>query len=112
MLNQTVLVGRLTSDPEVHELEGGNKVASITLAVPRSYKNTDGEYDTDFIPCILWRGVAENAAEYCHKGDLVGLRGRIQSRKINLDEDKKREVTEVVCEKLTFLSSKKNSVEE
>lgn len=112
MLNQTVLVGRLTSDPEVRELEGGNKVASITLAVPRSYKNTNGEYDTDFIPCVLWKGVAESAAEYCHKGDLVGLRGRIQSRKINLDEEKKREVTEVVCEKLTFLSSKKNNVEE
>lgn len=107
MLNQTVLVGRLTSDPELHELEGGNKVASITLAVPRSYKNTDGEYDTDFIPCVLWRGVAESAAEYCHKGDLIGIRGRIQSRKYEVEEDKMREKTEVIAEKITFLSSKK-----
>lgn len=112
MLNQTVLVGRLTSDPKVHELEGGNKVASITLAVPRSYKNTNGEYDTDFIPCVLWKGVAENAAEYCHKGDLIGIRGRIESRKYETEDNKMREKTEVVAEKLTFLSSKKNSAEE
>lgn len=112
MLNQTVLVGRLTSDPKVHELEGGNKVASITLAVPRSYKNTNGEYDTDFIPCVLWKGVAENAAEYCHKGDLIGIRGRIESRKYETEDNKMREKTEVVAEKLTFLSSKKNSADE
>ncbi len=111
MLNQTVLVGRLTSDPELHELEGGNKVASITLAVPRSYKNTDGEYDTDFIPCVLWKGVAESAAEYCHKGDLIGIRGRIESRKYKTEDDKTREKTEVIAEKLTFLSSKKRDDE-
>ena len=107
MLNQTVLVGRLTSDPELRELEGGAKVASITLAVPRSYKNVEGEYDTDFIPCVLWRGVAENAAEYCHKGDLIGIRGRIETRKYENEEKKMREKTEVIAEKLTFLSSKK-----
>ena len=111
MLNQTVLVGRLTSDPEIRQLEGGTKVASITLAVPRSYKNVNGEYDTDFIPCVLWRGVAENAAEYCHKGDLIGIRGRIESRKYETEENKTREKTEVVAEKLTFLSSKKSDTE-
>ena len=111
MLNQTVLVGRLTSDPEIRQLEGGTKVASITLAVPRSYKNVNGEYDTDFIPCVLWKGVAENAAEYCHKGDLIGIRGRIESRKYETEENKTREKTEVVAEKLTFLSSKKSDTE-
>ena len=59
MLNQTVIVGRIVRDPELRETESGNKVTNITLAVPRSYKNADGEYDTDFIPCVLWRGVAE-----------------------------------------------------
>ena len=107
ILNQTVLVGRLVKDPEIYETENGTKMTNITLAVPRSYKNTDGEYDTDFIPCILWRGVAENAVEYCHKGDLLGIKGRIQTRKINLDEDKKREIAEVIAEKVTYLSSKK-----
>jgi len=107
MLNQTVLVGRLVKDPELYETENGNKVTHITLAVPRSYKNIDGEYDTDFISCVLWKGIAENAVEYCHKGDLLGVKGRIQSRKIELDEQTKREIVEVVAEKVTFLSSKK-----
>ena len=106
MLNQTVLVGRLVRDPELRETDSGNKLTYITLAVPRSYKNVNGEYDTDFIPCVLWKGVAENTAEYCHKGDLIGIKGRIQSRKIEEDEIKK-EVTEVIAEKVTFLSSKK-----
>ena len=48
MLNQTVLVGRLVRDPELRETESGSKVTYITLAVPRSYKNVNGEYDTDF----------------------------------------------------------------
>jgi len=107
MLNQTVLVGRLVKDPELYETENGNKVTHITLAVPRSYKNIDGEYDTDFISCVLWKGIAENAVEYCHKGDLLGVKGRIQSRKIELDEQTKREIVEVVAEKVTYLSSKK-----
>ena len=72
MLNQTVIVGRIVRDPELRETESGHKVSNITLAVPRSFKNSNGEYDTDFISCVLWQGIAENTAEYCHKGDLVG----------------------------------------
>lgn len=106
MLNQTVIVGRLVKDPELYETENGNKVTNITLAVPRSFKNMDGEYDTDFISCVLWKGIAENTVEYCKKGDLLGVKGRIQSRKINLDEETKREVLEVIAEKVTYLSSK------
>ena len=67
MLNQTVIVGRLVDSPEVRETESGKKVTNITLAVQRSYKNEDGEYDTDFVDCTLWQGVAENTAEYCRK---------------------------------------------
>lgn len=111
MLNQTVLVGRLVKDPELYQTENGNKVTNITLAVPRSYKNSDGEYDTDFISCVLWKGVAENAHEYCHKGDLLGIKGRIQSRNIEIDEETKRQVVEVVAEKVTYLSSKKAETE-
>ena len=106
MLNQTVLVGRLVRDPELHESENGNKVTSITLAVPRSYKNMNGEYDTDFISCVLFKGIAENASEYCHKGDLLGGKGRIQTRKVE-DLESSKQVVEVIAEKLTFLSSKK-----
>ena len=97
MLNQIVLVGRLVQDPEIKELENDKKACNITLAVTRSYKNADGIYETDFIPITLWQGIAENVKEYCKKGDLVGVRGRLQAR-----EDK----VEVVEEKVTFLSSK------
>ncbi len=107
MLNQTVIVGRLVKEPELYETENGNKVTNITLAVPRSYKNVDGEYDTDFISCTLWKGIAENTAEYCHKGDLLGVKGRIQSRIVDLDENTKRQTIELVAEKITYLSSKK-----
>lgn len=106
MLNQSVIVGRLVRDPELYETENGNKVTNITLAVPRSYKNMDGEYETDFINCTLWKGIAENAAEYCHKGDLLGIKGRLQSKTVE-DEEKNRTVMELVAEKVTYLSSKK-----
>lgn len=107
MLNQTVLVGRLVKDPELYETENGNKVTSITLAVPRSYKNADGEYDTDFVDCILWGGVAENTAEYCKKGDIVGVKGRIQTNNYETEDGEKRKSTQIVAEKVTFLSSRK-----
>ena len=106
MLNNTVLVGRLVRDLEVKETENGNKVAQMTLAVPRSFKNMDGSYDTDYIPCVLWKGVAENTAEYCKKGDLIGIKGRIQTRSYE-QEDELKYVTEVIAEKVSFLSSKK-----
>ena len=101
MLNQTVIVGRLVRDPELQETENGHKLASITLAVPRSYKNANGEYDTDFISCVLWRGIAENTVEYCKKGDLLSVRGRIQS-----NEDK----LELIAEQVTFLSTNKEAL--
>ena len=106
MLNQIVIVGRLVKDPELKETEGGKKVTNITLAVPRSYKNSDGEYDTDFINCTLWTGVAETTSEYCHKGDILGVKGRIQTRSYEKDDEMKY-VTEVVAEKVSFLTNKK-----
>ena len=109
MLNQTVIVGRLVRDPELYETENGNKVTNITLAVPRSYKNVNGEYDTDFVPCVLWKGVAENTVEYCRKGDLLGVKCHVQTRDIEVDEDVKRKLVEIVAEKVTFLSSKKQA---
>lgn len=97
MLNQTVLVGRIVSDPQINETEN-EKVTAITLAVPRNYKNENGTYETDFIPCILWNAIAVNTYEYCKQGDLVGVKGRIQTVK-----DK----VEVIAERVTFLSNKK-----
>ena len=90
-----MLVGRLVKNPEVKEGK-----ALITLAITRPYKNLDGTYDTDFVDCVLWNGIAQNAAEWCKKGDVVGIRGRLQS-----DEGK----IQVVAEKVTFLTSKKEA---
>ena len=106
MLNQTVLVGRLVKEPELHQTENGKKVTNITLAVPRSYKNMNGEYDTDFISCVLWSVIAENTVEYVKKGDLLGVKGRIQTRTYEDLEANRKYITEVVAEKVTFLSSK------
>ena len=106
MLNQAVLVGRIVKDPELRDTEKG-KVTNITLAVPRSFKNMNGEYDTDFISCVLWKGVAESTAEYCKKGDLVGIKGRIQTRDVELEDETHKKYVEVIAEKVTFLSSEK-----
>ncbi len=106
MLNQVVVVGRLTKDPEVVTLEKGKKRTSITVAVARSYKNTDGIYESDFIRCILWNAIAQNTSEYCHKGDVIGVKGRLQTSSYEKDGETKYSV-DVIAEKVTFLSSKK-----
>ena len=80
MINQVTLVGRLTKKPELFLTENGKKGSFITLAVGRPYKNQDGQYDADFLDCTLWTGIAESTAEYFQKGDVVGVRGRIQSK--------------------------------
>ena len=105
MLNQVVLVGRLVRKPELRESENGKRMSYITLAVPRSFKNMNGEYDTDFIDCLLWDNVAASTVEYCGKGDIVGVKGRLQSRIIEKETGNVNRL-EVVAEKVTFLSSK------
>lgn len=105
MLNQAVIVGRIVRNPEIRETESGKKVSCITLAVPRSFKNVNGEYDTDFIRCTLWKGIAENTANYCSRGDVVGVKGRIQTRMVEYPDQTKHYLTEVIAEKVSFLSS-------
>lgn len=83
-----------------------DKLTNITLAVPRSFKNINGQYDTDFIPCVLWKGIAESTTEFCKKGDLVGIKGRIQTREFEAEDEKRKQVVEIIAEKVTFLSSK------
>ncbi len=106
MLNQVVLVGRLVKDPELTEIDNNKKVSNITLAVPRSFKNVNNEYETDYIRCNLWDIVAKTTVEHCKKGDIVGIKGRIQSRTSEVDGEKKY-YTDVVAERVSFLSSKK-----
>lgn len=106
MLNQIILVGRLTRDITVNKADNGVKVATISIAVPRSFKNVEGVYDTDFIDCIAFDVIAENTSEYCNKGDIVGIKGRVQTKVIEKEEGKKENKLEIICEKITFLSSK------
>ena len=110
MLNQVVLVGRVVYDLELKKNDSGKRFLVLTLAIPRSFKNMEGNYDTDFIRCLIFDNVAENTNEYCKKGDIVGLKGRLQSRVVEKDE-KKENVMEVIGEKVTFLTSSKTKEE-
>lgn len=106
MLNSLILVGRLTRDIDIKETETGKKVGTISLAIPRSFKNAEGIYETDFINCTLWEEKAKITKEYCKVGDIVGIRGRLQSNIIKTEEGT-RYFLEVVADKVTFLSSRK-----
>lgn len=108
MVNQIVLVGRIARAPETKVTENGKKYATLTLAVPRNYKNVNGEYDTDFLDCTLWSAVAESTSEYCNTGDMIGVKGRVQTRIIESPDGVKRKKTEIVAEKVTFLTSNPN----
>lgn len=107
MLNEAVLVGRIVQEPQLNETSNGTKVSNITLAIPRKFKNMDGQYDTDFISCVLWKGVAERTTKYCKKGDLVGVRGRIATRTVEDGKDNFYNYTEIIADNVTFLSSKR-----
>ena len=106
MNNLVYLIGRLVSDPELKKSETSKEHASIVLAVQRAFKNSEGIYETDFIRCTLWNGIAQNTHEFCKKGDLVGIRGRLQVRSYEENNETKY-ITEVIAERVTFLSSKK-----
>lgn len=79
-MNQFFGVGRLVEDPKVETTESGKQMVRVPIAVQRSYKNADGEYDTDFFDVVLWNGVATNTSEYCHKGDLIGIKTKSDTK--------------------------------
>jgi len=110
MINQVTLVGRLTRDPELKKTTEGTAVAQITLAVNRHFRNQNGEIDADFVLCTLWRKAAENTCQYCRKGSVIGITGRLQTRHYDNKEGKRVYVTEVVAESVRFLSAKPHDV--
>ena len=112
MVNSVMLVGRLAQDIEIKKLDSGKEVTKVALAVPRSFKNPDGIYETDFFDCILWEGLAKNASEYCKKGDTVGVRGRLQTNNYETSDGVKHKAVEIIVEKLTFLSNRKTEPKE
>lgn len=106
MINSTVLVGRLTRDPELKYTGNNVAVASFSLAVNRNFKDANGERETDFINCIIWRQQAENLANWAKKGALIGITGRIQTRSYENQQGQRVYVTEVVAENFQMLESR------
>ena len=110
MYNHVFLIGRTTDKPVIKTLENGQIVGRLTLAVNRPYKNSNGEYDTDFIPCTLWNGVATNCSDYINKGSLVGVKGLLVQKDENVyfkkgeeEYKKKISVLEVYADSVVFL---------
>ena len=112
MYNSVYLIGRLTKDPEIKETDNNKKVCNVTLAVQRSYKNAEVIYETDFIRCSLWEAVASRACEFCHKGDLIAVRGQLRTSSYIAENEEKKYTTEIIVEKLVFLANKVPEKEE
>lgn len=108
MINNVVLVGRLTKDAELRYTQSNVAVATFTLAVNRTFKSENGEREADFINCVMWRKQAENLANWAKKGALIGVTGRIQTRTYDNQQGQRVYVTEVVSENFQLLESRKD----
>ncbi|WP_313175450.1 single-stranded DNA-binding protein [Streptococcus parasuis] len=106
MINNVVLVGRMTRDAELRYTPSNQAVATFTLAVNRNFKNQNGEREADFINVVIWRQQAENLANWAKKGALIGVTGRIQTRSYDNQQGQRVYVTEVVAESFQLLESR------
>ncbi|MES5862860.1 single-stranded DNA-binding protein [Lacticaseibacillus paracasei] len=109
MLNSVSLTGRLTRDVDLRYTQSGTAVGSFTLAVDRKFKSKNGERETDFVNCQIWRKSAENFANFTHKGALVGIEGHIQTRTYDNAQGQKVFVTEVIVDNFALLESRQTS---
>lgn len=105
-MNNVILIGRLTRDPELRRTNSGEAVTSFTLAVNRTYESEDGQ-KADYPNCVIWGKGAENVDKYCSKGSLVGVEGRLRTRHYDNAQGNRIYVTEVVCQRVQFLDTKK-----
>ena len=112
MLNRITVIGRLTRDPELRTTSNGVAVATFTVAVDRQYKTQNGEKETDFIPVVVWRGLAETCSKYLSKGNMVAIDGRLQIRNYENDKGERRTIAEIVAENAQFLTPKANTRED
>ena len=104
MLNRITLVGRICKEIELRYSTSGVAIANFTLAVERNFKSADGQKETDFIPCVVFKQAAEYAANYIGKGKLASVDGRLQVRTYNDKDGQKHWVTEVVADSINGLS--------
>ena len=109
-INNVVLTGRLSRDPEIKQTQSGVSVCNFCIAVGRQYKSGE-EKICDFINCVAWRGTADFVSKWFHKGDGIGVTGSIQTRKWVTDGGENRYATEVLCQQVSFLDGKKNAAE-
>ncbi len=109
MLNQAVLVGRMVKDPELRKVKDNRSVTTIRLAIKRPFKSarTD-EYETDFLDMTLWSGIAEATVNYCKKGDIVGVKARLQQKDYHIDDERGFSYPEIIVEKISFISHAKD----
>lgn len=107
-MNKAFIIGNLTKDVELTTTSSGVSVARFTVATQRRFANADGERVADFHNCVAWRGLAENLAKYCKKGNKVSVVGEIQTRSYDAQDGTKRYVTEIMANEVEFLSSKKS----
>lgn len=108
-INNVVLVGRMTKDPELKYTQGGVAVTRFTLAVNRPFTNQQGQREADFVNCVTWRKQAENTANFLRKGSLTGIEGRIQTSNFEGKDGDRVFMTEVVVDSVQFLEPKKEN---
>ncbi|XRJ96355.1 single-stranded DNA-binding protein [Latilactobacillus sakei] len=106
MINRVVLVGRLTRDVVLRYTQSGNAAGTFSLAVNRQFTNANGDREADFINCVIWRKSAENLSNYTHKGSLIGIDGRLQTRNYENKEGQRVYLTEVVVDNFSLLDTK------
>lgn len=111
MINRAVVCGRLVRDPELRRTQNGTPVTSFTLAVNRTFKNADGQQEADFLNCVAWNKTAEIVEQYCSKGNLVGVEGRLQSRSYQNNQGNNRTVVEIIADQVQFMQSKDSSAQ-
>lgn len=107
MLNQTLLVGRIVSKPELNQTETGKNYASITIAVPKSYVNENGEHEANFIDLTAWNERIVKKSDHLLKGDLVLVEASIQTRLVE-KEGKKTKYTDIIVDNIDYLTHSKN----
>lgn len=108
MINTVVLQGKLGKDIDLRYTANGTAVGTVSLAVDRDYKNQQGQKETDWIQVVFWKKTAETVANYFRKGDEILVVGRIQTRSYENQQGQKVYVTEVMADKFSFTSGRKN----
>lgn len=110
MINQVVLVGRLTRDPELRKTNSGMAIASFSIAIDNRMKNPDGTRGTTFLNCSIFGNQAENVVKYTRKGSMVGVEGSLNQRNFTRQDGSKGSVIEVIADRVAFLEPKGNNV--